>query len=83
MGKTQVQEKTRRKALASRKTIIHQKMTKQEEIADCRARIRLCESDMAKTGQNNLIDTKIAEYKKIIARLETEIMSENTEKEVI
>ena len=77
MGKTQTQAKERRKALAGRKQYVQEPLSDFEIIADCKARIRLCESDMKRQGQNNVVQQKIDGFKVDIEEAESRIAIEN------
>jgi len=63
MGKTQTQVKERRKALAGRKTYVQQPLSDLEIISDCKARIRMCEGDMKRQGNNQVIKRKFKDSK--------------------
>jgi len=84
MGKTQTQVKERRKALAGRKQYVQEPLSDLEIISDCKARIRMCEGDMKRQGQNNVVQQKIEAFKVDIANAESRIRLENQniEKEV-
>ena len=90
MGKTQTQAKERRKALAGRKQYVQEPLSDLEIISDCKARIRMCEGDMRKQGDNQVIKRKIQGFKDTIADIELKLEREkaledsnqNNEKEV-
>ena len=76
MGKTSTQMKERRKSLAGRKQHVNEPLSDLEIISDCRARIRQCESDMKRMGDNLVIKQKIKGFNDQIEEIESKQLNE-------